>query len=224
MRKLLLVLSVIISNNMNAQNKPQLIYIGDAMCSWCYGFAPEITKIKAHFDNKVDFKLINGGLRPYNTESIVSLADFLKEHWQEISALTEQKFNYEILKTKEFIYDTEPASRAVVVCRNLKPEKEFEFLEAAQEIFYFQNKETNKADSYKELVARLGINFIDFEKQFNSEEVKQQTKKDFDLAASIGVRGFPSLILFQNGKYISISNGYGKAEKIITTIENQLKK
>lgn len=224
MRKLLLFLSILISNNMDAQNKPQLIYIGDAMCSWCYGFAPEITKIKAHFENKVDFKIINGGLRPYNTESIVTLADFLKEHWQEISALTGQKFSYEILKKEDFIYDTEPASRAVVVCRNLNPEKEFEFFKATQELFYFQNKETNKADSYKELVAKFGINFNEFEKQFNSEEVKQQTKKEFEMASSIGVSGFPSLVLFQNGKYISIANGYGKAEKIIATIESQLKK
>lgn len=208
---------------MNAQNKPQLIYVGDAMCSWCYGFAPEITKVKAHFENTLDFKLINGGLRPYNTDSIVSLAYFLEMHWKEVSRKSGQKFNYEILKNTDFIYDTEPASRAVVVCRNLKPEKEFEFFKATQDLFYFQNKETNKAESYKTLVEDFGIDYSTFENQFNSAELKQQTKKDFEAAASIGVSGFPSVILFHNNKYVVISNGYSKAETIISTIQNQLK-
>lgn len=27
-------------------NKPALIYIGDPLCSWCYGIAPELDKLK----------------------------------------------------------------------------------------------------------------------------------------------------------------------------------
>lgn len=223
MKNYFFTLLLLFSITMNAQNKAQLIYVGDAMCSWCYGFAPEITKVKAHFENTLDFKLINGGLRPYNTESIVSLADFLKEHWHEIGKLTGQKFSYEILQNKTFIYDTEPASRAVLVCRNLKPEKEFEFFKATQELFYFQNKETNKAESYKTLVQGFGIDYTAFENQFNSAELKQQTKKDFESAGALGVSGFPSIVLFYNNKYVLISNGYCKAETIISTIQNQLK-
>lgn len=223
MKSYFFTLLLLFSITMNAQNKTQLIYVGDAMCSWCYGFAPEITKVKAHFENTLDFKLINGGLRPYNTESIVSLADFLKEHWHEIGDLTGQKFSFEILQNKNFIYDTEPASRAVVACRNLKPEKEFEFFKATQELFYFQNKETNKVETYKMLVEGFGIDYATFENQFNSAELKQQTKKDFEAATTLGVSGFPTVILFHNNKYVLISNGYSKAEKIISTIQNQLK-
>lgn len=217
---LLIMLSTI---HLRAQNKPQIIYVGDAMCSWCYGFAPQITKVKEHYASTLDFKLINGGLRPYNTESIVSLSDFLKEHWQEIEKRTGQKFNFDILKKADFIYDTEPAARAVMACRELNPEKEFIFFKAVQELFYFQNKETNKVESYKALVEQFNINYDAFVKLFNSDELKQKTKQDFMLSSSLGVSGFPTVLIKKDEKYILVSNGYATSENIIKTIDKILK-
>ena len=44
-----------------------LIYIADPMCSWCYGFGPELTSL---LDTLPDARLdiVLGGLRAYNTE------------------------------------------------------------------------------------------------------------------------------------------------------------
>ena len=45
----------------------RLIYIADPMCSWCYGFGPELSKLLArHPDATVD--VVMGGLRPFNTQ------------------------------------------------------------------------------------------------------------------------------------------------------------
>jgi len=58
-----LFLTMSIAATISAQDK-SIIYIGDPMCSWCYGFGPEISKIKAEFP-EVDFQIVMGGLRPY---------------------------------------------------------------------------------------------------------------------------------------------------------------
>ena len=43
----------------------EIIYVGDPMCSWCYGIAPELKKLKSHYDTKnIPFKIIVNGLRP----------------------------------------------------------------------------------------------------------------------------------------------------------------
>ena len=45
----------------------QLVYVADPLCSWCYGFGPELTRLLERIPQaKVD--LVMGGLRPYNTE------------------------------------------------------------------------------------------------------------------------------------------------------------
>ena len=121
---------------LQAQDKTTIIYIGDPMCSWCYGFAPEITKVKEQY-KQLDFKLILGGLRPGGTEKIQGMDMFLRHHWKEVNKKSGQPFSYEILKQKDFVYDTEPACRAVVVARELKPGIELDFFRAIQTQNYF---------------------------------------------------------------------------------------
>jgi len=67
-----------------------LIYISDPMCSWCYGFAPEISEIKEAYP-QYDFKVILGGLRPGGTETNKDLGSFLDHHWKEVEKRTWQK-------------------------------------------------------------------------------------------------------------------------------------
>jgi putative protein-disulfide isomerase len=56
-----------------------IIYVGDPMCSWCYGFAPEITELKEKLTD-YEFKLVLGGLRPGGTETNADLGEFLAHH------------------------------------------------------------------------------------------------------------------------------------------------
>jgi len=44
-----------------------LIYVGDAMCSWCHGVAPRLDQLRSDHPELI-FKLVMGGLRPHNTE------------------------------------------------------------------------------------------------------------------------------------------------------------
>ena len=52
----------------------KIIYFGDPLCSWCYGFAGEVTKVAEHYKNKLVFELVMGGLRPFGTEKISEIS------------------------------------------------------------------------------------------------------------------------------------------------------
>lgn len=194
-----------------------IIYIGDAMCSWCHGIAPELDELKKNHPD-LDFRLIMGGLRPYNTEKAIDMADFLKSHWVEIEARTGQPFSHQILKDPDFIYDTEPASRAVVVARIMKPEIELEFFKAVQMAFYRDNQDTNNVNTYLELATDFGLDVATYEAHFNSTAVKEQTKADFQLSQQMGIKGFPSIVLKKDGKFTLVANGYQKAAQISAVI------
>lgn len=214
----ILILFFLITSMQKKESIPKLVYIGDPMCSWCYGFSPELEKSLIELENKVDFELVMGGLRPYNTQTMKDLGDFLKGHWEEVNHRSGQKFKYEILKDQSFVYDTEPPSRAVLVMRKLNPEKEFEFFKAIQKAFYQENKNTNKVETYLELAKKYGIKQQTFKAEFESEELKKAIKEDFEKARKMGITGFPSMILEKNGKYHLISNGYTKAEEIVEKV------
>jgi putative protein-disulfide isomerase len=202
-----------------AQNNNRLIYFADPMCSWCYGFSPELTQVLDQLDDSTGFSIVLGGLRPYGTETMAQLGDFLQEHWQEVNERSEQIFNYDILKEDAFVYDTEPACRAVVLMRQLQPDRAFDFFKAVQKAFYQENKNTNRTETYVELAKDFGIEPNTFRTAFESEDIKTLVKKDFTQSAQLGIRGFPTLVLQQGENYYLISNGYMTAEQVADRIK-----
>lgn len=206
---------------MTAQDKPTLIYVGDPMCSWCYGFSPELTFALDKLENKVEVEIVMGGLRPYNTQTMTDLADFLKGHWQEVHDRSSQPFNYEVLKTQQ-VYDTEPPSRAVVVMRELAPKHELAFFKDIQTAFYFGNKNMGEVATYLELAKKYKVDTVKFKTLFESEKMKNAVRADFERAAAMGVRGFPTMVLKKDDQYFLISNGYLEADKVIKQVEGNL--
>ena len=196
-----------------------LIYIGDPLCSWCYGIAPELDHLKDQLKD-VDFHIIMGGLRPFNTEKAIDMADFLREHWVEIEQRTAQPFTYDILHNPGFIYDTEPPSRAAIVVRNMNPTLELDFFKAVQRAFYCENKDTNQIETYSELAEEFGLDIHDFERLYASDAIKTQTKKDFQLSQDMGIRGFPSIVYKKGADFHLFANGFDTAENIKNRIQN----
>lgn len=211
-----------IQNAIMTQTKPKLIYFGDPMCSWCYGFSPEFSEAMESLGDSFDYQFVMGGLRPYNQEQISSMEDFLKEHWHHVSEASGQPFSYEILKTPDYVYDTEPPCRAVVTMRKLKPEVEFDYFKAIQSAFYFENQNTNLTQTYVNLAVKFGLDAETFRKELESEEMKNAVKEDFSYSSNIGVRGFPTVVLQNGDKYYMISNGYMKAEQVVQRCRNYL--
>ena len=215
----IIILLVSFSMMMQAQEKIHLVYVGDPMCSWCYGIAPELAKVLDHYGDKLEVELVLGGLRPYNKETILSLKEFLTHHWEDVSKASGQEFNYEILNRGDLSYDTEPPSRATIVVREMDASKEFMFFKKCQTAFYLENKNMHLAESYHGILNDLGLDITTFEKHFNSDEMKSSVKADFIKAGQMGVRGFPTLLVKKGERYIQITNGFAKTEKIIKSID-----
>ena len=205
-----------------SQTKATLIYVGDPMCSWCYGVAPELNKVVDQLEDGVELQLLMGGLRPYNTQTVKELGSFLKEHWEHVEEKSGQAFGYGILEDSTILYDTEPPSRAVLIIRKMKPEKEYAFFKAVQKAFYLDNQDMNQVATYLPLVEAIGINAEVFRKAFESEEMKAAVRRDFETAAEMGVRGFPTIILKKGEQYHLIANGYAKSETMLATIKELL--
>ena len=199
----------------------RLIYIADPMCSWCYGFIPELQQLMQHYKNDLRFSIIMGGLRPgggtpWNQE----MKDFLRHHWEEITEKTKQPFKFGLLEKEVFNYDTEPACRAVVVARDMAPEKTFLFFKAVQHAFYFLNNDPNELEFYLPICDKLNIDKKDFENNFYSEEYKKKTKMDFAHSRQLGIRGFPSLVLWTGEESLKlVTHGFAEFEKMRETVD-----
>ena len=196
----------------------KIIYFGDPLCSWCYGFAGEITKVVEHYKDDLGLELVMGGLRPFGTEKISELAAMLRHHWEQVHQRSGAAFSYDLLESKSFVYDTEPPSRAVVSMQHLNLPEAFSFYKDVQKAFYFENLNTSLLETYT-LLLKGRTSKKAFEQAFQSKEIKKKTSEMFSYSQQLGVRGFPSTVLLFNDQMYLVANGYMEAQPLIEEIE-----
>ncbi|MCZ6604133.1 MAG: DsbA family protein [Alphaproteobacteria bacterium] len=193
----------------------EIIYIGDPMCSWCYGFAPVIQTLYAKYREKIDMRVVVGGLR-VGPEHVVDeqRVTFLREHWQEVSERTGQNFSMGILDKTGWSYDTEKPCRAVVVMRHLSPDNVFTYFGAIQSNFYLNNHDPAPVATYADEAVKFDVDRAEFIALYEDPKTVDETMQDFAWSAQIGIRGFPS-VLFRDGEKLSaLTLGYQPLEAL----------
>lgn len=202
-----------------------LVYFGDPMCSWCYGFAPVITTLADHFGDRLPVDVVMGGLRAGNTQAMRQKdKDYIRDAWTRVNQASGQPFDFAFLDREGFVYDTEPACRAVVTVRTLAPRIALRFKESVSRAFYAEGRDTTDAAVLTEIAAQAGIEPATFEPAFASAEVRNETVRDFMTAQQLGVQGFPTLIAGsrRTREYAVVTNGYCPIDGLPEALERWL--
>jgi putative protein-disulfide isomerase len=191
-----------------------LIYVGDAMCSWCYGFAKPLDELLADPQDTapLGLALIMGGLRPFTTEPIApERADELAGHWHRVAEASGQPFATApntALHIPGFVYDTEPAARATVTVRSLWPEHVWRYFKAVQHAFYAQGRNVTEATVLADIAQEVGLPRADFGRAYASQGMRDATLRDFHQSQAWGVRGFPTLVAEHGDHLHLVGSGF----------------
>ena len=207
--------------------RPHLIYFADPMCSWCWGFAPAITAIEQAFGAKLPVRLILGGLRPGTTTPLSEdYKTTLRTHWHHVQEETGQPFDLTFFDREAFIYDTEPASRAVVVMRRKSMSLGLAALERLQQAFYAQNRDITAAAELTAIATEFGFDAAAFNADMDGALARQETVNDFAIAHQTGVSGFPTLIAGtgEDNQYAMVTQGYTHPARLIPALATWLGK
>jgi putative protein-disulfide isomerase len=166
-----------------------------------------------------------GGLRPGNSERFdESRRGYILQHWHAVHKRTGQPFNFEFQMGPTFTYDTEPASRATVVTRQLVSGKEWAFLKSVQEAFYVQNADVTKSEVLENLAVKLGMDSSQFRQTFQDPQTRPVVWEEFDLARQLDVSGFPTLLGRQGQSVSTLMHEYQDLETLAPLIEQFIQK
>ncbi|MEQ1535036.1 MAG: DsbA family protein [Burkholderiaceae bacterium] len=209
-------------------NENSLVYVGDPMCSWCYGFGVPLQKLLQQLPG-VPLAMVLGGLRAYNQEVMPdTLKNTLHHHWEEVTKRSGKPFGTGQFDREGYIYDTEPACRAVVTIRTHAAEHTLAMYHAIQHAFYAMGRDITQtlvlADVWNELIESQILGDIQlsrtaFIEAFESDTIKAQTRNDFAMVQQWGIRGFPALIAVVNGEAQLVANGYMEADEMLQRVQ-----
>lgn len=206
---------------------PHLVYFADPMCSWCYGFSPVITAVGERFGEALPIRLVLGGLRPGTTEPMDETSRAtVREHWTRVHDASGQPFDFTFFDRPRFVYDTEPACRAVVVLRRHGMALGLAALRRLHSAFYAGNRDVTDTDTLAEIAAELGVDAAAFREAFTADAAREETWDDLALSQRTGVRGFPTLIAGtgEDNSYAMVTNGYQPAERIVPPLATWLER
>ena len=207
--------------------KRGIIYFGDPMCSWCWGFAPVIREIEGTFGHEAPLSIVLGGLHAFDTEPMSdTYKTTIRHHWEDVNKATGAAFDFTFFDREGFVLDTEPACRATVTVRTMDKSKVLVFYESVSHSFYLGNKDTTDVKNLKALASEVNLDPDVFEAQFESDYIKQMTLKDFGYSKQLGVSGFPTVLVKESnnggGKLGLLSAGYQPYASLEPVIENWL--
>lgn len=199
------------------------LYIADPMCSWCYGFAPVMARLAEHFGDRLPVQVMMGGLRAGNTVPMRDKdKDYIRSAWSKVGAATGQPFDMAFFEREGFVYDTEPACRAVVTARHLAPDKALSFKARISAAFYASNRDMTDTEEITAVAREAGFDDMTFRAAFLSPDVRNATFKDFLSAKQMGVEGFPCLVIGDGSEYALVTSGYRPIDGMIEGIERWL--
>jgi putative protein-disulfide isomerase len=201
----------------------EFVYVGDPMCSWCWGFAPVAERMQDVYD--VPLRVVVGGLRPGPEAEELDdrLAGVLGHHWDQVEAASGQPFDRTFLERRDgWRYDTEIPAVAAVTMRELNEPQTLQFLSRLQRAFYAEGVDLTDRAVYPELIAEFDVDTDEFTQRFASDEMKTRAWSDFAESRSLGVAGFPTLLVRDGAEWAVLTRGFVPGDKLLPALSDYL--
>lgn len=195
----------------------EFVYVGDVMCSWCWGFAPVLDRLRKQF--RIPIRVVNGGLRPGPHAQLLDpeMASYLTGAWSKVEEATGQPFDptwlAKRLEGPPWKFDSELPAIAVTVMRRHSPEDALNFFCDLQHAFYARGADLTEPAAYRPLLARYPVDADRLHSELLTPEAQRAAWEDFQEARTMGVFGFPSLFIRQNGQLAAVARGYQPFEQ-----------
>ena len=119
-----------------------------------------------------------------------------------------------------FVYDTDPAARAVVLARRTSTDLAIDYLARVQRAFYADGLDVTKNAVLVDLAVELGFDGEAFAAGLGDEGLKSETWRDYAVSQRAGVTGFPTLVVGPNadGTFAPISRGYQDPDSVLAGV------
>ncbi|HKL36468.1 MAG TPA: DsbA family protein [Salegentibacter sp.] len=191
----------------------KIVYVYDALCGWCYGFSPVITKFQEKYKDDLSFTVISGGMITGNRIGpIGEVAAYISSAYLDVEKATGIKFGTNFLnktlKKGDAIFTSIPPAIALSVFKELNSTNSVQLAAQIQKAIYYDGMEPENFEEYGKIAAKFGLDPQAFLTKMKDPVFMSQVEADFQKSNALGVTGFPSVFLENNGTFYKIASGY----------------
>ena len=171
----------------------KVIYFTDPICSSCWGIEPQLKKLKLEYGKFLEIDHRMGGLLPdwkYNSGGISKPSD-VAHHWDEVSVHYDMPIDGDVW-LEDPLPSSYPPSIAFKAAQMQDEHKAELFLRAMRELLFLQKKNITKWEHMATAAIKAGLDIDQLKRDFEGD-ANRLFEEDLKMAASLGVRGFPTI-------------------------------
>jgi len=208
--------------------KPELIYVFDPLCGWCYGFSPVSLKLKERFGDTLTYSVYTGGLvLGDRVGTVKENFGFVFDTYKRIEELSGtmfgEGFKTNILgKADTYVFNSAPPGKAFVIMKEMLPDSALEIAHAIQHGIYDDGKDLNQPGMYLEIADRFGLDTGMFSIRYNDTAYDSLLYNDFQMGQYYQAQGYPHVLLRKGEQYYLLTRGYQGYENLERIIEGIL--
>src|SRR5690606_17998120 len=188
------------------QKTIEVYYVTDPICSHCWALEPAIRRFKEQYGQYFNFHVVMGGLLekwgggPVDPANGISGPQDVAGHWREVGVHSRMPIDGS-LWYDDPVQSSFPPSRVFkVIQQRHGDEQAYEYLRRTREQLFAFNQNIAKTSVMVDIVNKLGLDGESIVQEAEQPGGLHLLQEDFKLAASLGVRGFPTIIMVNEQK------------------------
>lgn len=186
-------------------NQPQktieVYYVTDPICSHCWALEPVLRRFKEQYGHYFNFHVLMGGLLekwgdgPVDPANGIAGPQDVAGHWREVGEHSRMPIDGSLWYDNP-VHSSYPPSRVFkVIQKNHNASLAYEFLRRAREAVFAFNQNIADQSIMVEIVNNLGLHGEAIVDEAQQPIGQQLLNEDFNRTRSLGVRGFPTIII-----------------------------
>ncbi len=179
--------------------KINLYYVTDPICSHCWALEPVMRRFMEQYGQYFNFQTVVGGLlKSWDgfadvKNGIGSPAD-VAGHWREVGEHSRMPIDGSLWLDNP-VQSSYPPSRVFKIIQQMDAQLGNVFLRRAREAVFAFNRNIGEQEELVDIVNQMGLNGEEVVAKAEQEQGQLLLEQDFQLAASLGARGFPTIVL-----------------------------
>lgn len=178
--------------------KYQFTYAFDALCGWCYGFAPALHRFAADNADRIHLQVLSGGLFTGHAAGPLSAYPHIPDANDRIAELTGVRFGEQyrqVLSEGSLVMDSTAPAMGLAALRRQAPERALEFAGAIQEAWYEHGQDLREPEVYRSIAVAHGLDADALASDWADPGLRAEVQEEFQSVRRLGVHQYPTLLL-----------------------------
>lgn len=199
--------------------KPEIVYVFDGYCGWCWGIEATVQKLAAEFADRFQFSALSGGLiTGGRIGPLGDFSDYIERAIPRVEQMTGTQFTdaykARIRDRSTMQNSLVPAAAFALVTET---NAEVDTMQLADEILrlnFVSGLDLSLPKTYEDLFRVHGLSPKEALDRLGESQLAALAEPQFTRAREMGAEAFPTIVYGREGTYFPLCQGYQSYENL----------